>query len=191
MHGIAGAIGIGALALFFGSHVYAGFSNGFVIALAILGVSASSGSCTWCPDTPFRRPGRGRARVRGTASRSGYRSSSWRSRRLANRDRVDRHRLFARHTRHPRKCMGAAPDALEFARAGIRHQPRLYRPSRAHRYGRSRSAAGRHRVHRRAPHRCPDRGRVHRAGNAGQGHTRRRRAYLRRAFCPTSNLPAL
>ena len=38
MHGIAGAIGIGALALFFGSHVYAGFSNGFVIALAILGV---------------------------------------------------------------------------------------------------------------------------------------------------------
>lgn len=38
MHGIAGIVGIGALALFFGSHVYAGFSNGFVIALAILGL---------------------------------------------------------------------------------------------------------------------------------------------------------
>ncbi|HTX59613.1 MAG TPA: NfeD family protein [Verrucomicrobiae bacterium] len=38
MHGIAGALGIGALALFFGTHVYAGFSNGFVIALAVLGL---------------------------------------------------------------------------------------------------------------------------------------------------------
>ena len=38
LHGIAGAIGIGALALFFGSHVYAGFSNGFVVALAVLGL---------------------------------------------------------------------------------------------------------------------------------------------------------
>jgi membrane-bound serine protease (ClpP class) len=38
MHGIAGIIGIGALALFFGSHVYAGFSNGLVIGLAVLGV---------------------------------------------------------------------------------------------------------------------------------------------------------
>ncbi len=38
LHGIAGVIGIGALALFFGSHVYAGFSNGFVVVLAILGL---------------------------------------------------------------------------------------------------------------------------------------------------------
>jgi membrane-bound serine protease (ClpP class) len=38
LHGIAGAIGVTALALFFGSHVYVGFSNLFVIALAIAGV---------------------------------------------------------------------------------------------------------------------------------------------------------
>jgi membrane-bound serine protease (ClpP class) len=38
MHGIAGVIGIGALALFFGAHVYAGFSNGIVIVLALLGI---------------------------------------------------------------------------------------------------------------------------------------------------------
>lgn len=38
LHGIAGIIGVGALALFFGSHVYAGFSNGFVAVLAVLGL---------------------------------------------------------------------------------------------------------------------------------------------------------
>ncbi len=38
LHGIAGLIGIGALALFFGSHVYAGFSNGLVAVLAVLGL---------------------------------------------------------------------------------------------------------------------------------------------------------
>ncbi len=38
LHGIAGAIGIAALALFFGTHIYAGFSNGFVAALALLGL---------------------------------------------------------------------------------------------------------------------------------------------------------
>lgn len=38
LHGIAGTIGVAALALFFGTHVYAGFSNGFVIALAIFGI---------------------------------------------------------------------------------------------------------------------------------------------------------
>ncbi|HTU70502.1 MAG TPA: NfeD family protein [Candidatus Baltobacteraceae bacterium] len=38
MHGIAGTIGVGALALFFGTHVEAGFSNGLVIALAIAGL---------------------------------------------------------------------------------------------------------------------------------------------------------
>ena len=38
LHGIAGFIGIGALALFFGTHVYSGFSDGFVVALAIAGV---------------------------------------------------------------------------------------------------------------------------------------------------------
>jgi len=38
LHAIAGIVGVGAFALFFGSHVYAGFSNGFVIALALLGV---------------------------------------------------------------------------------------------------------------------------------------------------------
>jgi membrane-bound serine protease (ClpP class) len=38
MHGIAGTIGVAALALFFGTHIYAGFSNGLVIALAIAGL---------------------------------------------------------------------------------------------------------------------------------------------------------
>ncbi len=38
MHGISGVVGIGALALFFGAHVYAGFSNGFVVALALVGI---------------------------------------------------------------------------------------------------------------------------------------------------------
>lgn len=38
LHGMAGLVGIGALGLFFGTHVYAGFSNGFVIALAIAGL---------------------------------------------------------------------------------------------------------------------------------------------------------
>ncbi|HEX3463836.1 MAG TPA: NfeD family protein [Candidatus Elarobacter sp.] len=38
LHGIAGAIGVAALALFFGTHIYAGFSNGLVVALAIVGV---------------------------------------------------------------------------------------------------------------------------------------------------------
>lgn len=38
LHGIAGTIGVASLALFFGTHVYAGFSNGFVIALAIVGL---------------------------------------------------------------------------------------------------------------------------------------------------------
>lgn len=39
LHGIAGLIGVSALALFFGTHVYAGFSNGLVIGLAILGLA--------------------------------------------------------------------------------------------------------------------------------------------------------
>jgi membrane-bound serine protease (ClpP class) len=38
LHGIAGFIGVGALTLFFGSHIYSGFSNGFVAVLAILGL---------------------------------------------------------------------------------------------------------------------------------------------------------
>ncbi|MBV9278135.1 MAG: nodulation protein NfeD [Candidatus Eremiobacteraeota bacterium] len=38
LHGIAGLIGVLAFALFFGTHVYAGFSNGLVIGLAVLGV---------------------------------------------------------------------------------------------------------------------------------------------------------
>jgi membrane-bound serine protease (ClpP class) len=38
LHGVAGTIGVAALAIFFGTHVYAGFSNGIVIALAIAGV---------------------------------------------------------------------------------------------------------------------------------------------------------
>lgn len=38
LHGIAGLIGVSAFALFFGTHVYAGFSNGLVIGLAVLGV---------------------------------------------------------------------------------------------------------------------------------------------------------
>ncbi len=38
LHGIAGFIGVSAFALFFGTHLYAGFSNGLVIALAVFGV---------------------------------------------------------------------------------------------------------------------------------------------------------
>jgi membrane-bound serine protease (ClpP class) len=38
LHGIAGTIGVGALVLFFGTHIYAGFSNGLVVALAIAGL---------------------------------------------------------------------------------------------------------------------------------------------------------
>ena len=38
LHGIAGTIGILALGLFFGTHIYAGFSNGLVVALAVIGL---------------------------------------------------------------------------------------------------------------------------------------------------------
>jgi membrane-bound serine protease (ClpP class) len=38
LHGIAGLIGISALALFFGTHVYAGFSNSLVIVLGVAGI---------------------------------------------------------------------------------------------------------------------------------------------------------
>jgi len=38
LHGIAGLIGVLSLGLFFGTHVYAGFGNEFVIVLAVLGV---------------------------------------------------------------------------------------------------------------------------------------------------------
>jgi len=38
LHGIAGLLGVTSLALFFGTHVYAGFSDAIVIALAIAGV---------------------------------------------------------------------------------------------------------------------------------------------------------
>ena len=38
LHGIAGVIGVGALLLFFGTHVYAGFSNSLVLVLAAAGI---------------------------------------------------------------------------------------------------------------------------------------------------------
>jgi membrane-bound serine protease (ClpP class) len=38
LHGVAGTIGIGALALFFGTHIYAGFADGLVVALAVAGL---------------------------------------------------------------------------------------------------------------------------------------------------------
>jgi len=38
LHGIAGTLGVLSLALFFGTHVYDGFSNGVVLALALAGV---------------------------------------------------------------------------------------------------------------------------------------------------------
>jgi membrane-bound serine protease (ClpP class) len=38
MHGIAGVIGVAAFGLFFGAHIYAGFSNGLIAGLAILGI---------------------------------------------------------------------------------------------------------------------------------------------------------
>jgi membrane-bound serine protease (ClpP class) len=38
LHGVAGAIGVSSLALFFGTHIYAGFSNGLILALALVGV---------------------------------------------------------------------------------------------------------------------------------------------------------
>ncbi len=37
LHGIAGLIGVMAFVLFFGTHIYSGFSNGFVAVLAIFG----------------------------------------------------------------------------------------------------------------------------------------------------------
>jgi membrane-bound serine protease (ClpP class) len=39
LHGIAGAVGVAALALFFGTHVYSGFSNLFVVLLAVAGIA--------------------------------------------------------------------------------------------------------------------------------------------------------
>lgn len=39
LHGIAGFVGVAALALFFGTHVYAGFSNGLVLVLAVAGIA--------------------------------------------------------------------------------------------------------------------------------------------------------
>jgi len=38
LHGIGGAVAVVALGLFFGTHVYAGFSNGIVVALALVGL---------------------------------------------------------------------------------------------------------------------------------------------------------
>lgn len=38
LHIVAGAIGAASLALFFGTHIYAGFSNGLVVALALVGL---------------------------------------------------------------------------------------------------------------------------------------------------------
>jgi len=38
LHGIAGGLGVASLGLFFGTHVYAGFSDGIVVAIAIVGV---------------------------------------------------------------------------------------------------------------------------------------------------------
>jgi membrane-bound serine protease (ClpP class) len=38
LHGIAGTLGVLSLGLFFGTHVYDGFSNGVVVALALAGV---------------------------------------------------------------------------------------------------------------------------------------------------------
>jgi membrane-bound serine protease (ClpP class) len=38
LHFVAGAVGASALALFFGTHVYSGFSNGLVVALALVGI---------------------------------------------------------------------------------------------------------------------------------------------------------
>ena len=38
LHGVAGIVGVSALGLFFGTHVYSGFSNALVIVLAVAGV---------------------------------------------------------------------------------------------------------------------------------------------------------
>jgi membrane-bound serine protease (ClpP class) len=38
LHLVAGAIGAASLALFFGTHIYAGFSNGLVVGLALIGL---------------------------------------------------------------------------------------------------------------------------------------------------------
>jgi membrane-bound serine protease (ClpP class) len=40
LHGIAGLVGVGALGLFFGTHVYAGFSDTIVIVIALAGIVA-------------------------------------------------------------------------------------------------------------------------------------------------------
>jgi membrane-bound serine protease (ClpP class) len=39
LHGIAGLIGVASLGLFFGTHVYAGFSDGLVVLLALAGIA--------------------------------------------------------------------------------------------------------------------------------------------------------
>jgi len=38
LHGVAGAVGAASLALFFGTHIYGGFSNGMILALALVGL---------------------------------------------------------------------------------------------------------------------------------------------------------
>lgn len=38
LHLVAGAVGASSLALFFGTHIYAGFSNGLVVGLALIGL---------------------------------------------------------------------------------------------------------------------------------------------------------
>ena len=40
LHGIAGVVGVLALSLFFGSHIYAGFSDWIVVLLAVVGLGA-------------------------------------------------------------------------------------------------------------------------------------------------------
>src|SRR5579872_5512834 len=54
LHAIAGIIGVAALALFFGAHIVAGFSNWTVLAIFALGVLALLSNCTCCPATGSR-----------------------------------------------------------------------------------------------------------------------------------------
>ena len=105
LHGIAGVIGIGALALFFGSHVYAGFSNGFVVVLAVLGLFGILGNSTSFRATVcqgYSVSPRSSWRCFGPSACRFFR----RHRDGRDRNRLDRHRVYADGTRGAAERVG-------------------------------------------------------------------------------------
>ncbi len=51
LHGVAGLFGLGALGLFFGSHIADHQAGALVVILAILGIAGILWDCTSCPGT--------------------------------------------------------------------------------------------------------------------------------------------